>query len=113
MNTGKLQNIYSDMEFIFIESMNLFSRLKLNDSFLYKCSSSWETNAIFLEAKNAVYLNKAVNDTAEKAVKLTQDFQTLITVEEEQKQYLLRCVRERWKMYPDCKIDTLKRKYPL
>ena len=89
-------------DFISIKSMNLFSRLKLNDSFISECPSSWRTNATFLEAKNTVSLIKAVYDTAERAVKLTQDFHTLITAKEEQKQYLLRC-----------KKDTLKRKYPL
>ncbi|XP_064292873.1 uncharacterized protein LOC135309960 [Plodia interpunctella] len=31
--------------------------------------------------------------------------------EEEQKQFLLRCVQEHRKIYPDCKKKTLKRKY--
>lgn len=58
------------------------------------------------------YMPRAVNDTAERAVKLMQDFHGLITVEEEQKQFLLRCVKEHRRLYPDCKKDTLKRKYP-
>lgn len=66
-----------------------------------------------MEAKHTVSLIKAVNDTAERAVKLMQDFHGLITVKEEQKQYLLRCVQEHREKYPDCKKDTLKRKYPM
>jgi len=42
-----------------------------------------------------------VNDTAERCVKLIHDFHGLITVEEEQKQFLLRCVQEHRGMYPD------------
>ncbi|GBP64584.1 hypothetical protein EVAR_32742_1 [Eumeta japonica] len=46
------------------------------------------------EAKRRVSLLKVVNDTAERAVKLMQDFNELIAAEEEQKQFLLRCVQE-------------------
>lgn len=53
-----------------------------------------------------------MNDTAERAVKLMQDFNGLITADEEQKQFLLRCVQEHRKLYPDCKKTTLKRSYP-
>lgn len=52
-----------------------------------------------------------VNDTAERGVKLMQDFHGLMTVDEEQKQFLLRCVQEHRKMYPDCNKETLKKKY--
>lgn len=95
-----------------MKSKNLFSRLKLNDDFLHVRPSSWETNDTFLASKSTVSLLRVVNDTAERAVKLIKDFHALITVEEEQKQYLLRCVQEHREMYPDCKKDTLKRKYP-
>ena len=54
---------------------------------------------------------KAVNDTAERSVKLMQDFHEKNTAKEEQKRYLLRCVQEHRKLYPDCKKETLKRKY--
>lgn len=90
----------------------MFSRLKMDDSFLQEDPFLWETNASFRKAKNNVLSLRAVNDTAERAVKLMQDFHGLITAEEEQKQFLLRCVQEHRKLYPDCKKETLKRKYP-
>ena len=74
--------------------------------------SSWHDNAAFMEAKRRVRCLKVINDTAERAVKLIQDFHGLITAEEEQKQFLLRCVQEHKNLYPDCKKNTLKRKYP-
>ena len=95
-----------------IKSKNLFSRLNVDSSFLQENVHSWEENAAFVEAKKKVFSLKAVNDTAERAVKLMQDFHGLITADEEQKQFLLRCVQEHRKMYPDCKKETLKRKYP-
>jgi hypothetical protein len=90
----------------------MFTRLKLDSSFLDESPSTWENNSSFAEAKAAVYSLKAVNDTAERAVKLMQDFNGLITPEEEQKQFLLKCVQEHRQLYPDCKKATLKRKYP-
>lgn len=89
----------------------MFDRLKIDDSFLHECPTMWSNNASFQEARKKVSTLRAVNDTAERAVKLMQDFHGLITVEEEQKQFLLRCVQEHRKIYPDCKKQTLKRKF--
>ena len=69
------------------------------------------TKCNFCESKKKVFTLKAVNDTAERAVKLMQDFHGKITANEEQKQYLLCCVQEHRKLYPDCKKETLKRIY--
>nr|CAH7766541.1 unnamed protein product [Callosobruchus chinensis] len=90
----------------------LFSRLKIDDSFLNADPNTWASNASFLHTKTIIYMLKAVNDTADRAVKLMQVFHGLITVEEEQKQFLLPCVQEHRNIYPDCKKQTLKRKYP-
>ena len=54
-----------------------------------------------------VFSLKAVNDTAERAVKRMQDFHGKIPAKEEQKQYPLRCVQVQRKLYPDCKKETL------
>ncbi|GBM87709.1 hypothetical protein AVEN_57226-1 [Araneus ventricosus] len=98
-------------DFISVKSQSLFSRLKIDDSFLNEIPSSWANNVSFLNAKKTVSMLRAVNDTAETAVKMMQDFHGLITVEEEQKQFLLRCVQEHMKIYTDSKQQTLKRKY--
>lgn len=95
-----------------VKSTNLFSRLKVDENFLQKPVSTWEEDVAYLEAKRKVLSLRAVNDTAERAVKLMQDFHGLITAKEEQKQFLLRCVQEHRNLYPDCKKETLKRKYP-
>ncbi|GBP79333.1 hypothetical protein EVAR_99556_1 [Eumeta japonica] len=46
--------------------------------------TSWHVNTAFLEAKRRGSILKVVNDTAERAVELIQDFNGLITAEEEQ-----------------------------
>ncbi|GBP13817.1 hypothetical protein EVAR_8032_1 [Eumeta japonica] len=70
--------------------------------------SSWDDNAAFLEAKRRIRRLKFINDPAERAVKLMQDFNGLITPEEDQKQFLLRCVQEHRNLYPDCNKTTLR-----
>lgn len=99
-------------DFVSIKSRKLFSRLKIDDNFLEKPVSTWEEDVAYLQAKRKVFSLRAVNDTAERAVKLMQDFHGLITAKEEQKQFLLRCVQEHRNLYPDCNKETLKRKYP-
>lgn len=96
-------------DFMSVKSKSLLDRLKVNDSFLQECPTLWSNNVSFREAKIKVSMLKVVNDTAERAVKLMQDFHGLITAKEEQKQFLLRCVQEHRMIYPDCKKQTLKR----
>ena len=55
--------------FVSVKRKNLFSRLNIDRSFLQESVSSWEQNATFVEAKKKVFSLKAVNDTAERAVK--------------------------------------------
>nr|CAH7759053.1 unnamed protein product [Callosobruchus chinensis]CAH7764646.1 unnamed protein product [Callosobruchus chinensis] len=99
-------------DFVSDKSTNLFSRLKIDINFLKKPVSTWYEDVTYLQAKRRVLSLRAVNDTAERAVKLIQDFHGLVTAKEEQKQFLLRCVQEHRNLYPDCKKKTLKRKYP-
>jgi hypothetical protein len=96
-----------------LKSKNFFSLLEFNDQFLQAPISSWETNKDFIQAKEVISCLKGVNDTAERAVKLMQDFHGLLTADEAQKQFVLQCVSEHRKIYPDCKKEILKRKYQL
>lgn len=100
-------------DFVSENSQQFLSRLKIDDSFLQEDIASWDGNAVYLEAKRRLNSLKVVNDTAERAVKLMQDFHGHITAEEEQKQFLLRCVQEHRNLFPDCKKQTLKRSYPV
>ncbi|GBM17300.1 hypothetical protein AVEN_237287-1 [Araneus ventricosus] len=63
------------------------------------------------ERKCIVQPNEVPFLLAERGVKLMQDFNGLLTVDEEQKQFLLQCVEVHRKQYPDCKKATLKRKF--
>lgn len=106
---------YSDKtldDFVSEKSKQFLSLLQNNDSFLKEDVSSWNNNAAFLEAKRRISCLRVVNDTAERTVKLIQDLNRLIKADEEQKQFLLRCVQEHRKLYPDCKKNYSKKKLP-
>ncbi|XP_047041337.1 uncharacterized protein LOC124645580, partial [Helicoverpa zea] len=95
------QNLF-DMtldDFVTQRSKRFLSRLQIDDSFLREDVSSWGDNPAFLEARRRLSRLKVVNDTAERAVKLMQDYNGLITAEEEQNQFLLRCVQEHRNLY--------------
>ena len=51
---------------------------------------------------------KAVNDTAERDVKLIQDFNDLLTMDKEQKPFLLRFLRKYRKLCIDFKKEMVK-----
>ncbi|XP_061705695.1 uncharacterized protein LOC133516690 [Cydia pomonella] len=99
-------------DFVSTKSKDLFTRLKIDTSFLRVPVFMWNQDDAYLNALSKISNLRAVNDTAERAVKLMQDFHGLITADEEQKQFLLRCVQEHRKLYPDCKKATLRKMYP-
>ena len=65
-----------------------------------------------LKAKKIVNGFKVVNDTAERGVKLIQDFNSCLTKDEEQRQFLLQVVSECRKNFPDSSKATLSRPLP-
>lgn len=54
---------------------------------------------------------KVVNDTAERSIKLIEDYNSIITKNEDQKQFLLQVVRNYRQKYPDSKKSTLLQPY--
>lgn len=98
--------------FVDPEGMNLLKRLGIDTGFLLIDPLKWDENHKFINAKKIVGTLVCVNDTAERAVKLMEEYNGLLTESEEQKQFILQCVMEHRKLFPDCSKRTLKRKYP-
>lgn len=71
------------------KSKNLFLRFQLPSSFITMHPDSWNNMEEFTKGKTIVKNLKLVNDTAERGIKQTEKFNTHITKDEEQKQYLL------------------------
>jgi len=76
-------------------------------NFLKNYQTSWESSASYINGKKITNSLKIVNDTTKRAVKLTKQYYATLTLGEGQKQFILKCVQEHRKIYPDCKKITL------
>ncbi|GBM23580.1 hypothetical protein AVEN_196653-1 [Araneus ventricosus] len=98
------------IDFISQKSLNLLKKLNIDISFLNISPNLWDRDDSYLKSQEIFQNLRVVNDTAERGVKLIQDFNGLLTVDEEQRQFLLQCVEDHRKQHPACKKVTLKRK---
>ena len=87
-------------EFATAQTSNLFLHLGIDQSFLAFPPDEWNGNEDFLRGKDRVRRLRVVNDTAERGVKLFEDFNKLITNDEEDKQFLLQVVEANRKAVP-------------
>lgn len=71
-------------------------------NFLNKDPSQWQEDPSYQELNDAASTMKVVNDSAERAIALMQKYNSSLTKNEEQKQYLLRQVERHRKNYPSC-----------
>lgn len=94
-------------DFVTQNTMNFFRILSIPDCFLSTDPETWATNAAYLEAESVVRELRVVNDTAERGVALMQDYNALLTKDEEQTQFALQVVKEHRKRFPDSKKSTL------
>ncbi|KAG8193947.1 hypothetical protein JTE90_011497 [Oedothorax gibbosus] len=94
------------------ENYKEFLQFKLSTDFLKSDPSMWEQDLSFLKGKNIVRNLRVVNDTAERGVKLIQDYSNTIRKDEKQKQYLLQIISECRKIYPDVRKSSLEKPLP-
>ena len=92
-------------EYTTARTMNIFDVLSTNgrqeaQDFLQEEPAEWHSNASFLRLKEAAKCMTVVNDCAERGIALIQSYNSSITKDEEQKQFLLRCVDLHRKLYP-------------
>ena len=69
-------------------------RFNINSDYIETSPFTWESNLEYKRGKDIVSKLKVVNDTAERGVKLIEDFKTIGSKNEEQKQYMLQVVTE-------------------
>ncbi|GBM41112.1 hypothetical protein AVEN_63795-1 [Araneus ventricosus] len=78
----------------------LFQKLNIGDAFLNLPSEEWKQNSSYFQGREHVRKLQIVNDTAERGVKLLQEFNALITKDEEENQFLLQVVEANLKAVP-------------
>ena len=81
-------------------TLTLLSRLKIGDSFLTLPPEKWIENNDYKQGRERIQQLRVVNDTAERGVKLFEEFNRLITNDEEEKQFLLQVVESNRKAIP-------------
>jgi len=79
-------------ELISNKSIQFFQRFRISPDFLHKDPSLWEITTEYKEAKDIIATLKVVHDSAERGVKLMEEFNDKFTKQEEQKQYVLRVI---------------------
>ncbi|KAK7793692.1 hypothetical protein R5R35_008899 [Gryllus longicercus] len=87
-------------ELVSQHTMSFFTRFNINSDFLNTDPSLWESNNYYQEARHCLSFVKVVNDTAERAVALVSQFNSSLTRNEEQKQYLFKVVAEHRRAHP-------------
>lgn len=104
----KEDNINLDY-FVSEQSLVFFQRFKISTDFLSHNPDTWLENQDYSKCKSIICKLKVINDTAERGVKLMQDYNNSVTIDEEQKQYLLQVVAECRHLYPDESKATLSK----
>lgn len=98
--------------FITPQTFNFYKRFNISTHFLHYDPDVWNKDVDFLKGQEIVKRLRVVNDTAERGVKLIQEYNKSITNDEEQKQYVLQVVSECRKLFPDTLKSTLTKPLP-
>lgn len=94
-------------DFVSSNSFRFFEILGISSNFLKKDVAEWPADKEYKAGRDIVRSMRVVNDIAERGVALMEEYNKLITINEQQKQYLLLIVKEFRKKYPDSKKSTL------
>lgn len=92
--------------FITPRCLMFFDRFGIDTQFLILDSSDWKENEGFKQCLAIVTKLKVVNDSAERAVRLIDEYNNILTHNETQKQYILQLVSEHRKQFPDATKKT-------
>ena len=81
--------------------------LKPHDMELIEEPEQWLNNSSYKDQANIVAQINVVNDTAEIGVKLIQEYNSIITRDENQNQYILKIVKDYKNTFTDSRKSTL------
>ena len=96
--------------FVTSSSLRFFEILKLPSDFLRADPQEWESRSDYQTAAKYVRALKVVNDCAERGVALMQNYNSILTKNEDQKQFLLQVVEQHQRKYPNALKKTLNEK---
>ena len=93
-------------DFITSASFKFFERFDLPFDFLATPPSSWTDHAQYKYCLKAVSKLKSVNVVAKRGVKLMEDYQIKLTKNKEERQFIIRTVRDYRRINRDVKKLT-------
>lgn len=105
-NLIEFQNYFLS-DFVSEKTKQFFSHFGLSSTFLEHDPSTWETTFDFQEGWSFCRDLQVVNDTAERGVKFIQDYNRILTNDEEELQLVLQTVEAYRKKYPSFKKSVL------
>lgn len=94
-------------DFVTPNTINFFQRFNIKTNFLSKDPQHWHSDAEYQNGLKSINTLKVVNDSAERGVKLIEEFNAILTKDEEQKQFLLQVVSDYRKQFPSHKKKDL------
>jgi len=90
-------------DFVSSASHRIFEAFSINMDFLDTDPSEWEDMPSYQSSQQALCGIATVNDFAERGVALIQDYNQLLTKDEQQRQYLLQVVESHRRQFPEAK----------
>lgn len=93
--------------FITQKTLSFFKRFSIPTDFLKKDPKDWSDDTGYNVGISIVCKLNVVNDSAERAVKLMEDYNRVLSQNEEEKQFILQIVSEYRKRYSNAKKSTL------
>ncbi|KAL4141736.1 hypothetical protein QTP88_004317 [Uroleucon formosanum] len=99
----KVNNLTSEINKRIIVSPNEVTQIMKKEiyDFIYQHPSMWDENVDFQKGLEIVNTFRVINDTAERGVKLMEEYNKVLTKNEEQKQYVLQVVEDYRRKYPN------------
>lgn len=94
-------------DFICVTSKNFFQKMNFPTEFLGSDPATWNKNESYSKCCKIINNLKVVNDTAERGIKLINEYNKILTKDEEQKQFLLQVVKDYKTRFPDVKKETM------
>ncbi|KAL7640595.1 UNVERIFIED_CONTAM: hypothetical protein RMT77_008870 [Armadillidium vulgare] len=94
-------------DFVSKHSKRFFERFNLPSNFLEQDPQTWRINEQYKHCLKIVEKIKVVNDAAERGIKLIQEYNSKLTKDEEQKNYIIQVVASYRKRFPDVSKATI------
>ncbi|KYN06617.1 hypothetical protein ALC62_02431 [Cyphomyrmex costatus] len=93
--------------FVTKNTMEFFKMMQIPDDFLKQDLIFWSDIDDYLNARSILQQLNVVNDVAERGVALIEEYNSILTTQEDQKQYLLQVVEKNRKEVPNPKKNTI------